>query len=212
MLLSSVLCLIALVCTTPTPTHAQSTSRTQFHPAEARILGTLVYTDVTAEFKDIELREVMDFFSTATGLTVAVRWVNERSSIGLDPELPITVSIQQQPAMNALQMILDECSRDGEACTWQLYQGMLEVGTKEWLGRSSAIHEPYDVENLLFEIPDFDNAPTLDLGNFGGGGGGLGGGGQGGGGGMGGGGGGRRRTRRRRRRRRWRRRIAEPNR
>ena len=41
----------------------------------------------------------------------------------------------------------------------------------------------YDVRDIIMPIPDFENAPTLDLGNFGGGGGGLGGGGQGGGGG-----------------------------
>ena len=59
---------------------------------------------------------------------------------------------------------------------------------RSWLARHSAQKtEVYDIENLIFEIPDFDNAPTLDLGGFGGGGGGLGGGGAGGGGGTGGG-------------------------
>ncbi|MCH2149681.1 MAG: hypothetical protein MK095_09630, partial [Phycisphaerales bacterium] len=192
MVLGSVLCLALLCCASTLQASAQSTTGKKFHPAEARILGKLVYTDITAEFTNIELRQVMEFFSTATDITLTIRWMNDKSLTGLDPELPITMRINQQPALNALQMILDECSEEsGEECTWQLYQGLLEVGTKDWLGRSSAQYlKQYDVENLLFEVPDFDNAPTLDLGNFGGGGGGLGGGGRGGGGGIGGGGGG----------------------
>ena len=159
--------------------------------AEASILGKLVYTDVTVEFNQTELKQVMDFMGTLLDVSTIIYWQNEKRMEGLDPELTITLEAEQTPALNLLQRILEKCSTDGEEYTWQLRQGMLEIGSKEQLGRKSAqALKLYNIENLILEIPDFDNAPTLDLGNFGGGGGGLGGGGFGGGGGIGGGGGG----------------------
>jgi hypothetical protein len=167
---------------------AQQRNRKQFHAAEARILGQLVYTDITAEFNNTELRTVMEFFKSYTGTPMVIKWMKDDSPDGLNPELLITMEIDDQPALNVLERILDQCSIDGESYTWQLHHGMLEIGSKSWLARHSAQNiEVYDIESLIFEIPDFDNAPTLDLGGFGGGGGGLGGGGSGGGG-VGGGG------------------------
>lgn len=169
--------------------------RTQTYEVEARILGALVYTDITAEFNNTELRNVMQFLKDSTGVNMAIRWLSDSIAEGLDPELPITMSIDHQPALDVLERILDASAMEGEELSWQLHHGILEVGPKNWLGRRSAqVIRTYDIENLIFEIPNFDNAPTLDLGNFGGGGGGLGGGGVGGGlgggGGTGGGGGG----------------------
>lgn len=180
-----------LACMTCLSTaEAQQRNPKQFHAAGARILGQLVYTDITAEFNNAELRTVMEFFKSYTGTPMVIKWMNDDNAEGLNPELLITMEINDQPAMNVLERILDQCSIDGESYTWQLHHGMLEIGSKAWLARHSAQNiEVYDIENLIFEIPDFDNAPTLDLGGFGGGGGGLGGGGRGGGGGGIGGGG-----------------------
>ncbi|MEE2719056.1 MAG: hypothetical protein VX727_04655 [Planctomycetota bacterium] len=158
--------------------------------AEAVILGKLVYTDVTVEFNQTELKQVMEFLGTLLDVQTVIYWQSDREVLGLDPEQTITLDAERTPALNLLQRVLEQCSDEGREYTWQLRQGMLEIGAKERLGRSSAQHlKLYNIESLILEIPDFDNAPTLDLGNFGGGGGGLGGGGFGGGGGIGGGGG-----------------------
>ena len=157
--------------------------------AEAVILGKLVYTDVTVEFNQTELKQVMDFLGTLLDVQMIVYWQSDRNVLGLNPEQAISIDAERVPALNLLQRVLEQCADEGREYTWQLRQGMLEIGAKERLGRASAQHlKLYDIENLVLEIPDFDNAPTLDLGNFGGGGGGLGGGGFGGGGGVGGGG------------------------
>ena len=188
--LCSFMAVASLAGTTDAQMRGQFQNRTRMHEAEARILGSLVYTDLSAEFNNTELRDVMQFLKDSTGINMTIKWLTGSSSTGLDPELPVTMSIDHQPALDVLERILDSSSLDGEEFSWQLHHGILEIGPKEWLGRKSAqLIRTYDIENLIFEIPDFDNAPTLDLGNFGGGGGGLGGGG-GVGGGLGGGGGG----------------------
>lgn len=171
----------SLAGTTDAQMRGQFQNQTRMHEAEARILGSLVYTDLTAEFNNTELRDVMQFLKDSTGINMTIKWLTGLSSTGLNPELPVTMSIDHQPALDVLERILDSSSLDGEEFSWQLHHGILEIGPKEWLGRKSAqLIRTYDIENLIFEIPDFDNAPTLDLGNSGGGGGGLGGGGGGG--------------------------------
>ncbi|MAB82170.1 MAG: hypothetical protein CMJ24_01885 [Phycisphaerae bacterium] len=192
--LTSIL-LVGLASVSTTPAAAQLSPNFKASSstvgAEAVILGKLVYTDVTVQFNQTELRQVMTFLQTLLDVQMIIYWQNDKNVVGLDPEKTITIESEDTPALNLLQRILEQCSTDGEEYTWQLRQGMLEIGTKDRLGRKSAqVLKMYNIENLILEIPDFDNAPTLDLGNFGGGGGGLGGGGFGGGGGVGGGGGG----------------------
>ena len=179
--LCSFMAVASLAGTTDAQMRGQFQNQTRMHEAEARILGSLVYTDLTAEFNNTELRDVMQFLKDSTGINMTIKWLTGLSSTGLNPELPVTMSIDHQPALDVLERILDSSSLDGEEFSWQLHHGILEIGPKEWLGRKSAqLIRTYDIENLIFEIPDFDNAPTLDLGNSGGGGGGLGGGGGGG--------------------------------
>jgi hypothetical protein len=98
--------------------------------------------------------------------------------------------------VSVVERLLEICGTEN-ACTWQLRDGFVEVGTKSRLAVAAARElRMYPVRDLLFEPPMFDNAPDFNLGaaltqgqNQGGGGGG-GGGSGGGGGGFGGGGGG----------------------
>ena len=68
---------------------AQQRNRKQFHAAEARILGQLVYTDITAEFNNTELRTVMEFFKSYTGTPMVIKWMKDDNAEGLNPELLI---------------------------------------------------------------------------------------------------------------------------
>ena len=58
--------LLAFMLCTPIA-QAQVGNQKPFQAAEARVLGQLVYTDITTEFNNTELRTVMEFFKTYTG-------------------------------------------------------------------------------------------------------------------------------------------------
>jgi hypothetical protein len=160
---------------------------------KASLLGALLYTDITCDFKGTPAKEAIEYVANALGISLVGRYSTDKAGIGIDPELEITLKAESQPALVVLEMILDQCSAD-EPCTWQIRNSYVEVGTKQRLSAPSSQElRMYPVKDLLFEAPRFENAPEFNLsqsiqqGNSGGGGGGSGGGG---GGGFGGGGGG----------------------
>lgn len=163
---------------------------------KAHILGTLLYTDISAPFRDTPARDAINYLRTVLGINIIARWSDDRVGHGLDPHALVNIDDRVVPALSILERVLEQAS-DFEETTWQLRDGFLEVGTKERLASASAKEiRYYPIRDLLFEIPIFDNAPQFDLnqaleqgGGGQGGGGGGGGGGRGGGGGGGGGGG-----------------------
>lgn len=168
--------------------------------SKANHLGTLLYTDISVDFNETPVREAFNYIKSVLGVDIVVRYNDDRTGIGIDPETDITLTTKNKPAITVIELILEQCG-DFDPCTWQLRKGYIEIGTKERLSVPSAQElRMYPIRDLLFEIPYFDNAPQFDLnssinqgGGMGGGGGGSGGGGGGfggGGGGFGGGGGG----------------------
>ncbi len=172
---------------------------------KAHMLSVLLYTDITVQFQETPAREAINYLQTVLGINIIGRYSDDKVGFGIDPETPITLDVIDRPALTVLELVLDQCQVFDEACTWQLRNGFVEVGTKERLAAARPV-KFYPIRDLLFEPPYFDNAPSLDLGSalnqggssggggfgggFGGGGGGSGfGGGGGGGGGYGGGGG-----------------------
>ncbi len=169
--------------------------------SKPHMLSVLLYTDLTVQFNETQAREAINYLKTVLGVNIIGRWSDDKVGHGMDPETPITLDVVEKPALTVLELVLDQC-QDTDACTWQLRDGFIEVGTKERLSAPGAREiRYYPIRDLLFEPPYFDNAPQLDLssalnqtgqggGGGGGGGGGFGGGGLGGGGGGGGYGGG----------------------
>lgn len=165
--------------------------------SKGKMLGVLLYTDLTVRFEDTPAREAIKYLKTLLGINIVGRYNDDRVATGIDPDAMINVDVENKPALTVLEMILDQCGGelgDEEDCTWQLRDGFVEIGPKERLGaRRGQEIRYYPIRDLLFEPPQFDNAPTLDLDsalNQGGNQGGGGGSGGGGGGGFGGGGGG----------------------
>ena len=167
------------------------------NPTKARMLGKLLYTDMSVRFEATAARDAINYVKTALGINIIGRYNDDRTGFGIDPETEISLDVEDKPALTVLELILDQCRAESvEECPWQLRDGFVEVGTKDRLGKARELRY-YPIRDLLFEPTYFDNAPDLDLssalsqgggGGYGGGGGG--GGGSGGGGGYGGGGGG----------------------
>jgi uncharacterized membrane protein YgcG len=187
-------------------TRAQATNQSKSH-----LLSTLLYTDVSVQFNETPLRDVIKYLETVLGINIQARYTDDRNAngAGMDPEAPITLNVENMPALTVLEMVLAQAGEgtgDETSATWQLRDGYVEVGTKDRLSSGSAREiRYYPIRDLLFEPPQFDNAPDLDLdsalnqaqqggggsgGGGGGSGGGFGGGGSGGGGSGGGSGGG----------------------
>ncbi len=162
--------------------------------SKASMLGALLYTDISVDFKDTSARDAINYIKTQLGIDIVGRFNDDKVGTGIDPSTEINLKVEDKPALDVLEMVLEQCA-DVEPCTWQLRKGYVEVGTKERLGAEAAREiRYYPIRDLLFDVPKFTNAPEFDLdaainqGNNGGSGGGGGGGGFGGGGGGGSGG------------------------
>ncbi|MFM7798279.1 MAG: hypothetical protein ACKPBA_04760 [Planctomycetota bacterium] len=160
------------------------------------ILRVLLTTGVSVKFDQTKAKDAFAYLRQLLGVQMLVRWSDDPgASDGFDPETPITLEMSNAQALVVLERMIEMTTT--EPATWQLRQGYLEVGPKSRLNARNALEtQIYPIRDLLFEAPNFDNAPEFNLnqavqqGNQGGGGGGAGGGGGGFGGGGGGGGGG----------------------
>ena len=131
----------------------------------------------------------MSLIKEELGVIMQVYWETDWME-GFDRDVPITLTLNNKPILVVLERIIEQLGID-EDSTWQLRDGVLEVGFKSRFTRKSSQQlKVYPIDDLLFVVRDFDNAPDMGTGT-GGGSGGSGSGGSGGGGsGVGGGSGG----------------------
>jgi hypothetical protein len=141
------------------------------------------------KFQGQSLRDCMDFIRDVSGANIHVNW-RAIEAAGVTPDTPVNVRLRDVPLRKVLNVLLSEAGA-GANLTYYTSEGVIEVTTSE-IADAEMITRVYPVEDLLIEVPDFDNAPdfSLLLNQSGGSGGSGGGGGMGGGGGFGGGGGG----------------------
>jgi len=128
-----------------------------------RQLQALRYTRFDVEFDDQPARDVFEFLRIAMGVNLTVRFNDDATGHGIDPEAPITLSMKNVSAGDALDAVLEQCSAL-EECTWQLRPGFIEAGTKERLSVSAArTLKVYPIDDLLFDLPMYDDSPRLSL-------------------------------------------------
>jgi len=136
--------------------------------SHAKILGTLLYSDLSVSWDEQPIVDVLQQLQDDLHVDMFVFWESD-SKDGIDKSTPITLKLPSTPAIVVLERIIGKLNVNNEPSTWQLRDGMLEVGLKDQFtqGRSMELRT-YDVMSLLFTIRDFDNAP--EMGTTGGGG------------------------------------------
>jgi len=120
---------------------------------------------VTVELQDHRLEDVFQFIADVTQADITPLWIDDRTSVGLDKDATVTVSIKNGSALQLLELVLDKASgTDGfDEATWQFSKyGSFEFGPKERLNRRKKVVF-YDINDMLLEIPDYLNAPQFDL-------------------------------------------------
>ena len=90
---------------------------------------------------------------------------DNKGQSGIDPSVEITLDVRGMPALTVLEIMMEQYEDEtGEACDWQLRTGRVEVSTKERLARKGAALKRYPIQDLITDVPNFDNGPRLDLG------------------------------------------------
>ncbi len=130
------------------------------------------------------LSDVIDFLRDVTGANIYVDWpALERASIAKDAQ--VTARLRDIKFSKAMELIFKsvEGEDDEHKLGYTLDDGVITISTRKELNKN-VITRRYDINDLLFVAPDYNNAPDLSLqnasqGQSGGGGGGGGGGQQG---------------------------------
>ncbi|MEN0020225.1 MAG: hypothetical protein AAF747_05020 [Planctomycetota bacterium] len=120
---------------------------------------------VSIEVENQPLADIITFIGEVTGADIEPRYAEDNNGIGLDPEQEVTVTAKNVSALQLLEMTLERTAEltFGGGNTWQMTPwGSIEVGPKELLANRRRV-EVYDITDLLFEIPDYPDAPEVDL-------------------------------------------------
>lgn len=118
----------------------------------------LVSIDITEQ----RLEDVIKFLQELTGADIEPAWRDEQND-GLDREQLITVSVKNAPAMTLLERVLTKAQTNFTQNTWQLDEsGTLEIGSKDRLNKNKRL-VIYSIHDLLTEVPNYYDAPQIDL-------------------------------------------------
>jgi len=126
-------------------------------------------TPITARFEEQRLEDVLTFIQQITGTEFEIYWEDQDpGGVGLDRDAMVSLRVRNAPALTVIERVLSR-TRDpfgfagpGSA-TWQLTDwGELVIGPREALNRDRRV-VIYPVEDLLSSIPDYPDAPMLDL-------------------------------------------------
>lgn len=122
---------------------------------------------ITLDVEDQPIEDIFNFIIDVTGADLLPIYLNDNTSAdGMDPETQVTIKVTNTPALIVLDRLLKRIQRlegTGIEYTWQLSEyGSIECGPKTELNRDQRV-ELYDISDLLFVVPNFDNAPEFDL-------------------------------------------------
>lgn len=120
------------------------------------------------EWEDTPLSEVLDWVRERGAINVVARW-NVLEPAGINPDSPVTLRLKEA----SLASILSEALAGLSSAEEIRYQGVgntLTISTREDLNRKMFV-KAYPVNDLLFRIPEFTDAPSINIQQTGGGGG-----------------------------------------
>jgi hypothetical protein len=119
---------------------------------------------ISLKVEKTRLEDVMRFIQESTQADMEILWTTD-SQQGLDKDREITLNVANQPALYILEQVLDKAKTDFNENSWQMTpSGAIQVGPKDLLNKSKRL-EIYDVQDLLFQIPNYPDVPQIDLNN-----------------------------------------------
>lgn len=142
----------------PAPRSEQSTIE-----QHRRVADRLASTRLDISIDDAQARHVFDALAEATGVQIVPWYAVEEADPGLDPRQKLDLTLRDVTLLAALETVADRCRASGP-CTWQIHNGLVEVGPKLQLARETArVSRIYAIADLCLEPPRFNDAGSADI-------------------------------------------------
>ena len=129
--------------------------------ANRTVLATLRDTRMPVEFNDNAFEDVVAFIGSTTNIDIDVDW-ESLADIGVDPDTPVDLKLKSVQISVLLDRVLGKVSDPTLPAGWAIQDGILTIASDEVL-RLNTVLETYDIRDLIFVVPDFDNAPQFNL-------------------------------------------------
>ena len=127
-----------------------------------RVLAKLENDRVPVQFDDNTFSDVLAFIATVSGLDMDIDW-QSLQEIGVDRDTLITLNLRNPPLRVVLERVLDRASADPfDAAGWAVYDGVLTIASERQLRKNRTL-VIYDITDLVLDIPNFPDAPVIDL-------------------------------------------------
>lgn len=140
----------------PEPTDAVSAVTDR---AGARIA---IASTVTVRVVESRLEDVLAHLEAITPIRFEPMWA-DRQDAGLDPESLVSLDLTQRPLLETLERLIEQIGDDFSRAAWQIGDdGRVQIGPKSRLNQRTEIVF-YDLHDLVLDIPQFVNVPTIDL-------------------------------------------------
>jgi len=114
------------------------------------------------QFQGVTLGDAIDFLRDVSGANIVVNW-KALEGAGITRDTQVNLHLTGITMHKALDLILNEAA-GGDALTYYADEGVLEITTRE-LADHQMVTRVYPVEDLIMDVPDFNDAPTFQLSN-----------------------------------------------
>ena len=79
--------------------------------SKAALLGALVYTDITVDFNETPVRDVVNYIKAQIGADIVARYSDDKGATsGIDPDTEITLKADAVPALTVIEQVLEQCA------------------------------------------------------------------------------------------------------
>lgn len=130
--------------------------------ADRRVLASIENRKIPATFSDDRLEDVLAFIATVTNLNIDVDW-DSLADIGIERDEPVDLQLSEVSARIVMERVLQKVSPDEfTKAGFAVQDGIIVVASDQDLRKRTFI-VIYDVRDLLFDVPDFDEVPELDV-------------------------------------------------
>ncbi|MCC6320990.1 MAG: hypothetical protein IT438_06070 [Phycisphaerales bacterium] len=131
-------------------------------PENRKVLNTMSTKMLPADFQSNKLEDVFNFIQNITQVNMDVEW-DTLEAMNVRKDTPISLKLSPLPANVLLDRVLakavpDQFSRVG----WTVDRGVLTIASQEQLNKNRTL-VIYNIQDLLFEIPDYFEVPQIDL-------------------------------------------------
>lgn len=161
--LALVIACFSLVLLAPSSASARPDAPTSADIAARRDTAAKLRKLITIELNDARLEDVVQFIEDFAAIELEPMWIDDAEG-GLDKEQRITVEVKDVPVITLIERVLQKTQTDFSPATWQFAPsgGAVEIGPRSRLNQQAYLRI-YDIQDLLFQIPDFEDFPELDL-------------------------------------------------